>query len=552
MNDELGHHSGLDDNFFSHFSYDSWTPKELQQLHPTFEGALSQLETNPNPEAAFAVFWGLLDPAHAPDDFEKIFNWMEEETKKDEPGFQFTEKQWEVFREVHRRESDKNVDRLEALLRRLEPSSVPDEPVLDSDALIFAHISAALAMYLEHLDGAQTERFWEVVENGLRVLRRPTMEGLTAWYEDTEFSLDLTTSNRLVEVFLWSKLFHKYYVDRSYERALECLFNAFGSCVLADSELYDCLEDWCRIDDWMILASGQILEMSDGRLIEPGECDPAVRATGAGCHLVAFLVPAQQAVDAFDRLLTASPASLNWEVIARWCSIIQEIWTEPTPSPTVRSKSLTFKGTARDFWLMARGAALQKMSPDALVRVLEEGKMLESETRLRTYFFAELWNHLPDKAKQALISADREYGHSHGRRSIIFDHLRHAVRTIVAEQIWKPFQAHLRSQKNLQSLGNLATVFKDDEPDLAPMLRLFGDGEFQKYIRQHFDPTDIGILGTLERELWNLNKLANVESHEHRRTQSTFEQDVKNEYAKFIGIGQLGILQKLLALEPKH
>jgi hemerythrin-like domain-containing protein len=549
MNDELGHHRGLDDNFFSHFSYDSWTSKELQQLHPTFEGAISQLETNPNLEAAFAVFWKLLDPAGAPtvlgpDDIEKLFNNVEQEIKKGDPGFQFTQEVGEAFRKGLRQDSDKNVDRLEALGQRLRPTVVPDEPVSGVEAVMYAHVSAALATILETLDGTQTERFCEVVGGALALLQWPSTDD---YWESAAFAFDLFISKKLVEVFLWSKLFQSHYLNNSYEKALECLFKASKVALEADSDLYD--NECLGIDEWMSLNSGQEIRMQGGKLVEPG---PAITTTGIGFHLVAFQVPAQKAVDAFDQLLSVSQASVNWEVIARWCSTIQEIWTEPTPSPTVRSKSLTFKGTARDFWLMGRGAALQKMSPDALVRVLEEGKMLESETRLRTYFFAEHWNHLPDKAQRALISADREYVHSHGRRSIIFDHLRHAVRAILAEQIWKPFQAHLRSQKNLQSLGNLATVFKDDEPDLAPMLRLLGDGEFQKYLRQHFDPTDIGNLETLERELWNLNNLANVESHEHRRTQSTFEQDVKNEYAKFLGIGQSGILQKLLALKPRR
>ena len=49
------------ENLFDHFAYASWAPQELQELYPTLESALTQLETDPNPEAAFALLWLVME-----------------------------------------------------------------------------------------------------------------------------------------------------------------------------------------------------------------------------------------------------------------------------------------------------------------------------------------------------------------------------------------------------------------------------------------------------------------------------------------------------------
>ena len=299
-----------DENLFSHYSYSTWAPEELQKQYPTLERALCQLETDPNLEAAFTVFWKLWespDPDNASNivDLDKI----EEIIRKNDPNFPSTaviRQNWELARvlfdtgnqEIRRRTEQ----RLAQLVQRLEPSVEPDEPVVETDSWIFAHVAGALALELERLDGGQTERSWEVCEQALSWLQRPSTEGPTPWYLETEFSLDLTTSNRLVEAMLWAKQFLKHSAVESYQRALEDLFEASKLCLDADSELYDCV-DCERVDDWMASTAGEMVRMQGGEIITSG---PGIEAGGAGYHLVAFLVPAQKATDAFTRLLMYS------------------------------------------------------------------------------------------------------------------------------------------------------------------------------------------------------------------------------------------------------
>ena len=541
-----------DENLFSQYSYSTWAPSGLEARFPTLESALSQLETSLNLEAAFAVFWKLWESSDPDGTGNNVdMRAVEEIIRKNDPTFLSTpsERQnWERAVEYSEEQNQENRRRTEGrlaqLIQKLKSSVEPDEPVLEEDSWIFAHIAGALILELERLDAGETERSWEVCDEALAFLQRPSIEGQSPWYLETEFSLDLSTSNKLVKAMLWVKQFHKHSRGRSNQRALEDLFEASQLCWDTDAELYDCI-DCERVDDWMALTAGGMIKMRNDTRITPG---PGIEAAGAGFHLVSFLVSAQIAADNFEELINQSPDTIGWGEVAQWCRVIQEIWEDPTPNPNVKSQFWPLDETARDFWVMARGLALKKMSPDALVRLMDRKDQAQSESRLRTYFFGELWDRLPDKAREALISADREYEHPHGRRAIVFDHLRHAVRAIAAEQLWKPYQEFLQSRNVLHRFNDLAVSISNDEPDLKPMLDQWRSEEFDKFIGQQFSAKDVKTIKGLESTLRRLNYLANAESHEHGKWTGDFQQEVKQEFAKFLGIGQQGVFEKLLSL----
>lgn len=548
-NDDLG------DNFFRHYSYALWAPQELQKLYPDVESALAQLETSPHPEAAFSVFWNLLDPQCSVPSFPRLLvpDEIEAELKKHDPGFQLTEGMRRTIQESNReiRESTLREGipaRLAALVQNLRPVVVPDEPVLDFDAWVFGPTSAALAVSLERFDSTQSERLWEVVENALRVLKRPTTGNFDV---EGEFAFELFISDKLVQVYLWSKLFHKHYAYGEYERALECLVEAVYLCAMADNDLYDCLNDCQSIDDWMSWAAGSEIRWRGSEVLEPG---PGIMAAGAGCHLIAFLVPAQKAVDAFDQLLAASLDGAKWAEIAKRCSVIQQIWEEPTPNPMVQSKFWRPEQTTRDFWVMARGLALQKMSPDALARVLQESKRLEGETRLRTYFFGDSWNKLPQAAKDRLINADRLFYSQEGARPGIFNELRLACEAILEAILWEPYHAWF-TNRPLKDMRNLAPALDHRRSGtfLGQMLeQLWGASDFSKFVAEKC-PTATGfIYGDLKKALNEMLNLRNPAEHPQRGSRDASASQIRDVYMKFLGIGQPGILQKLIALETKH
>jgi len=412
---------------------------------------------------------------------------------------------------------------------------------------MYAHVSAALATILERLDGTQTERFCEVVEEALALLQRPSTNDYD--FEGPEFAFELFISNKLVEAFLWSKLIQKHYAYAEYERALECLFAASMRCVVADNDLYD--NENPRIDDWLAWESVHQVRVQGGKVLTPG---PGILAAGAGFHLVAFLVPAQEAVDAFDQLLAASPDSVNWEVVARWCLVIQAIWEEPTPNPEVRSNPGKFKGSARDFWLVARGRVLQKMSPDALASLLHKIEGSQGEVRLRTYFFGDFWDKLPQAAKDHLINADRLFYSREGTDRSIFNELRLACEAVLDDILWEPYHRWLQN-RTLKDLRAVSAA-RDERPLgtlLGQMLQqLRPVPEFNQFVAEKYPTARQFIFKDLRQALDDLLKVRNLAEHPQRSRPQSSLPEVQNMYRKFLGIGQSGILQQLLALEQEH
>ncbi|MBI4199006.1 MAG: hypothetical protein HY535_00835 [Chloroflexi bacterium] len=548
--------SELEENLFERYSYHSWAPKQLQELFPTLKDALHALGTNPSPEAAMVFFWEMLDPASEigeADDEVLDVDWLEREMFP-EPGsrpaywIEMRHRLEERNREIRLRRASQ----LEDLLERLQPILVPDERLREFDVWIFGHMAAALAVWLERNGGGFSERYWEVVDRALALFQRPTTENNRSWEEETEFSLDLVTSKRLVEAFLWSKAFHKHNLEFSSEQALECLYKASMLCAQADSDLYDCVTGFQGVEDWMLLSSGQEHRWVGDKRVESG---PGLEAPGAGFHLISHLVPAQEAVDAFDRLFEEAPDKANWDQIARLCTVIQGIWEEPTPNPEVKCKSWPFEQTARDFWVMARGLALKKMSPDALVSFLRQTERSQSESRLRRYFFDDLWERLSAKAQQALIAADRAFWASEGRRDDVFENLRLAVEEVVEQVLAAPFRHWLEQNNLTHAAAASASGEQRREQAFLPISRLVNElwkqsrQRFREFTSTKYPGVDPKFWDRLHRNLRELRDVRGKAVHPEDRGVPT-GQAIVTQYRRFLGIGQPGILPKLLELEP--
>ena len=60
----------------------------------------------------------------------------------------------------------------------LKPNASPDGYVSDVDAMMFVHLSVGLALLMEDIEKARTERFWELVQDAIRVIKLPKTQGL--------------------------------------------------------------------------------------------------------------------------------------------------------------------------------------------------------------------------------------------------------------------------------------------------------------------------------------------------------------------------------------
>ena len=158
-----------------------------------------------------------------------------------------------------------------------------------------------------------------------------------------------------------------------------------------------------------------------------------------------------------DRL----PRDTRWRSLSDYCLSFTGTWifgqTEAEDGePLVSSKNFFGYLPPSTFWNHASVLTRLRMSPNELVEALRKAEDKKIEDRLRLYFFPEQWNILPAKARAALISADREYENPRGRRPIIFDHLRHAVRAIMVETLWKAYHEFLRTKASDGGLKSLS------------------------------------------------------------------------------------------------
>ena len=187
--------------------------------------------------------------------------------------------------------------------------------------------------------------------------------------------------------------------------------------------------------------------------------------------------------------------------------------------------------------MLAKGLAIQKMNPGDAVKVIKEWEKEKVADRLRLYFFPEtLWDRLPETAKRALISADREYESPLGLRPSILGHLEDAVRRVLVQEIVNSFRGYKRGT--------------DAEDDLSEMLLLWKRKKFREFVVGHFGDADGNWLVNLEDDLWLLHRLYNKKKHLHTMSPSEFETDVKEQYRKFLGIGCRGVLPRLMAMRP--
>ena len=402
-------------------------------------------------------------------------------------------------------------------------------------------------MLLEEIGEGWSERYWELLEDALRVIKTPKTESIRSWRDGNEFSSIIDKSMSMLEVLIDCKLFHRDFDDFKYMQALERLKRAFGLALTETDRL--------SIDD-----TYQSEENFDvfGWIQECQGLYPLINASDAACHLIANIIPPQKAVDAFEDLWEENPSDTRWRSLSDYCLSFTGIWifgqTEADDGePLVSSKSFFGHLPPSTFWHHANVLTLQRISPSELMEYQEQMRKKESETRLRLYFFGETWDSLPAKAHAALISADREYENKQGRRPIIFDHLRHAARAIMIESLWKPYREFLRSKaadglKDLSDLQQVRQIIDDDqsEPDLAPLIKSPYFDEFLGTIKD-----DTRFLRRLPERLSDLNEWANKVSHQHHWGYKGFDGQIRETYAEFLGIGRNGILPRLMRLHTK-
>ena len=484
-----------------------------------YESILDKFEGSPTLEGSWIICWQPLTVA------ERLARYGMEGYEKDA----VRENQKSYFRHL-----SKVLEQTKAKI-----SGEPDGYILDRDAAIFIQLSVGLILLAKQNEGGHSERQWEWLDDALRVINMPKTESITPFYEKAKYPRIALLSTKMAESLIWSMLAHREFAQGEHESSLMFYRKAVESFEEINRNILGWVYEGEPPDDWLNDDSFEdVLEDESG-------------AMGYQIRLSFDIFRLSRAVEAFDALIDENSRDTNWPQVAEHCRFFAKNWY--LLSIPVESKHIPEQETVSESWAIAHGIVLNRMSNDDRIKELHRDRDYQIEDRLRLYFFGDAWDKLPDKARAALISADREYENARGRRPIIFDHLRHAARAIMVESLWKPYREFLHRRaadglKDLSDLQQVRQIIEDDqtEPDLAPLVRSPYFDEFLGTISE-----DTKFVRRLPEKLLGLNDWANKVSHEHHWGYKGFEGQIRETYAEFLGIERNGILPRLMRLHPK-
>lgn len=214
------------------------------------------------------------------------------------------------------------------------------------------------------------------------------------------------------------------------------------------------------------------------------------------------------------------------------------------------------------YWDRARVRVEERMRPDE-VRARAEAKVREqAENRVRMYFFdLNDWDWIPDKAREYLLDADSGLFNDRSSGSIAHD-LWQVTQIIFVEAIWTQIKrlheeyqlgpdnlSHLKISTSLKSIGQILQRPEREQraPSLMDCIHLIG-GDIDVFLAHRASIDDIDWLRHDMRPLAERlnNDIRNPEDHDLGFM--TTKEEIVSIYRQLFGIGQPGILQRLIAI----
>ncbi len=259
----------------------------------------------------------------------------------------------------------------------------------------------------------------------MRVINMPKTESITPFYEQTRFPRTIPLSYKMAKALIWSMSASRSFADYKYEEALRC----YGEVVALLSEANESIFGWLEYGDELSDEARhyELIPDNDGIGMNLLEDESGALEPIGLLHLNVFHL--ENVVKAFDALIDEDSRDTDWTQVAGHCRYFAKNWH--LLSIPVESRHIPEQDSVGESWIIAHGIVLNMMSNDDRIKELRRDKDYQIEDRIRLYFFGSNWDDLPDKARAALISADREYENTQGWRPGIFENLCRATREIL-------------------------------------------------------------------------------------------------------------------------
>ena len=200
------------------------------------------------------------------------------------------------------------------------------------------------------------------------------------------------------------------------------------------------------------------------------------------------------------------------------------------------------------------------ITPDELRSLYENREDMAAERRLQSYFFTDdLWQALSNRARQALITADRAFvDATSGRRTGFLNELRVATEEVLHHHFWKPFIEWAEGQGIIgeQRFTGLRRVRerlaqRNRSPSLRDYITALEDVGAKDFLRDDLELKDSDEQFIRQRGVKHFKRLSPLRNDaEHERTPD--RKEVGALYAEALGIGQRGVLPELVRLLSKR
>ena len=504
-------------------------PPTAGEIHCAYEKLLTEFESSPSIEGSFAICWQPLSLLR------KYVSMTDEEAS---------------IAVEHQRAY---LHRLPSIVSKMEPKVGPDEYVHGEDAAIFIHLSVGLLLLAEQVEGGQSERQWEWLDRALWTFGRTETPTSQSFHDQTKFPRTITLSYEIAKALMLCKSASRHYHQRRYEEALRAYSTALIGIWIANNDIFHWWGNEDNLSEDKRHTEFVINDVFESDLLEDENGEPL--SGMRHWDIVEGMFTFERAVKAFDVLIDENARDTDWSQIANICWFFSKNWY--LLSHPINSTHIPEEESVSESWAIARGIVLNMMSSDDRIKELRRNRDYQIEDRLRLYFFGNNWDSLPDKAAAALISADREYENTHGRRQGIFEDLWIATREIMVEVLLSPYNEFLiesrADKKVLKGLDALAPCLDNDKDLYDAVAELFYAAKFEDYLRHSFNGDDGDFIKGLQKPFSQLNRLRNDSVHANRPAykRNNFEDDIHRTYAEFLGIGRDGILPRLMRLHPK-
>lgn len=190
--------------------------------------------------------------------------------------------------------------------------------------------------------------------------------------------------------------------------------------------------------------------------------------------------------------------------------------------------------------------------------LIEDREDADAERRLRVYYFGDgLWQTLPNRARAALVNADRAFvSGGAGRTAAILNELRIAAEELLRYRLWEPLiawadeQADYPTSPDFSQVRSIREEPRRESSDLSKYERLLSDRiGVGRFLREQADVDEKGLRFIKQQASKHLERLRRARNAaEHDPGHEADPAVVRRRYAESVGIGRKGVLPELARL----